>query len=71
MRRWFMLPLAAMVIALGGCRHKEPAVCNVGPPDDPRYYQRWADDITAARCKGLQVDHNAILKPDRVLRNGS
>jgi len=71
MQRWFMFPLAAMAIALGGCRHKEPAVCNVGPPDDPQYYQRWADDITAARCKGMHVDQNAIVKPDRVLRNGS
>jgi hypothetical protein len=43
------------------CHAKEPAICNVGPPDDPEQYEKWADDITKAHCAGMHSDQNAIV----------
>lgn len=70
MRRSFIILVAALAMTSSGCRRKDPAVCNVGPPEDSRYYQQWADDITAAHCKNMHIDNNAVERPAPVRRIG-
>jgi hypothetical protein len=59
-----------MIVACGllvaACHTKAPAICNIGPPDDPKQYDKWADDVTNAHCPGMHPDQNAVLANNAV-----
>jgi hypothetical protein len=61
--------LIAAVLAspalLAACHREEPGICRTSPPDDPTLYQRWADDVTAAHCKGMRIDQSAVARPTK------
>lgn len=56
MRRSFTIIAGVAALAgAGGCHRNEAAVCRTSPPERSEDYQRWADAVSAARCKFMRL----------------
>jgi len=46
----------AVLASAGGCHRKEAGICRTSPPERSVDYQRWADAVSAARCKHFRLE---------------